>query len=166
MKESDMIRNLLLLFTLLVFLVACSREEPAPPEPKEEPPAVEAPQPRPMPTGPIVTSNTQELFEMGARYYHRGCAQCHNDGIEGAPRLGDVQAWQPRLDKGMHVLVENAIAGYEGDSGLMPARGGNPGMRAEAVSLAVRFMVEMAQPDEEDWDELDDEDWDEDFNEE
>ncbi|SDM95651.1 Cytochrome c5 [Geoalkalibacter ferrihydriticus] len=161
-----MIRPLFLLCTLLVFLVACSREEPAPPAPKEEPSAVKAPEARPTPSGPIVTNNPQDLAEMGARYYHRACAQCHNDGEGGAPRLGDVPAWQPRLDKGMHKLVENAIQGYQGESGLMPARGGNPQLRAEAVSLAVRFMVEMAQPDEDDMEDLEEDGWDENSEEE
>lgn len=156
-----MIRLFLLLSTLALLTTACSREEQPAPQPTPTPPAAqEAPAAAPIAPGPIVTNDPEALSDMGARYYRRGCAQCHDEGVGGAPRLGDVEAWRPRLDKGLHKLVENAINGFQGESGLMPARGGNPQMRAEAVSMAVRFMAEVSRAEDEEsaedeWDEED-----------
>lgn len=62
-----------------------------------------APQKAPMPADPDLAST-----------YLQTCKSCHGNGYAGAPRTGDVAAWQPRMAKGMDVLVENTINGING----------------------------------------------------
>ncbi|ABA74722.1 c-type cytochrome [Pseudomonas fluorescens] len=51
--------------------------------------------------------------------FNRSCVMCHSGQLPAAPKKGDPSAWQPRLDKGMDVLVAHATGGY----GAMPPRG-------------------------------------------
>jgi cytochrome c5 len=51
--------------------------------------------------------------------YQRTCFSCHSSGINGAPRTGDQQAWELRMEKGMDTLVQNARDGFR----AMPPRG-------------------------------------------
>jgi cytochrome c5 len=43
--------------------------------------------------------------------YGRSCAMCHASGAAGAPKTGDARAWEPRLAKGMSVLMESVKKG-------------------------------------------------------
>lgn len=52
--------------------------------------------------------------------YNRTCATCHIAGVAGAPKLGDVPAWEPRLAKGTDALYQSAINGMPP---AMPAKG-------------------------------------------
>ena len=90
---------------------------------------------------PVATNDPDQIVAMGERYYQRGCADCHDRGLAGALVLGDVVAWQPLLEKGLTQLVFNAINGI----GEMPPRGGDPGLRKEAVGMVVEYMVNQAQ---------------------
>lgn len=44
--------------------------------------------------------------------FNRSCGICHNGQLPLAPKKGDVQAWQPRLDQGMDVLLKRVAHGY------------------------------------------------------
>ena len=61
----------------------------------------------------------------GQGVYMNFCASCHASGIAGAPKVGDKADWQKRNTKGTDAIVKNAINGYQGSSGFMPAKGGN-----------------------------------------
>lgn len=78
----------------------------------------------------------------GKRVYDSLCASCHAQGIAGAPKFGDQGAWAARLDKGLDMLVSNAINGYVGENGVMPAKGGNPALSDAEVRAAVEYMVD------------------------
>ena len=52
--------------------------------------------------------------------YDKTCATCHAAGIAGAPKLGDKDAWSPRIAKGMDVLYQSGINGLPP---AMPAKG-------------------------------------------
>lgn len=80
----------------------------------------------------------------GESVYNTACAACHNAGIAGAPKLGDPDGWAPRITQGMDTLIEHAIQGYQGEAGVMPAKGGNPSLSDEEVSAAVQFMVDKS----------------------
>ena len=41
----------------------------------------------------------------------RSCALCHVNGEGGAPRVGDVAAWLPRLENGEAVLMQHTLVG-------------------------------------------------------
>ncbi len=77
----------------------------------------------------------------GEAVYNVACLACHGAGVAGAPKVGDAAAWEPRLAQGMEVLIEHAINGFQGNAGVMPARGGNASLSDEEVAAAVEFMV-------------------------
>lgn len=81
----------------------------------------------------------------GKTTYDTACFACHAAGVAGAPKFGDKAAWAPRIAKGMDVLKKNAITGYKGESGFMPAKGGRADLSDEAVQAAVEYMTSNAQ---------------------
>ena len=80
----------------------------------------------------------------GKAVYDKACATCHAQGIAGAPKLGDTEAWKPRIDKGMPTLIKHSINGFSGDAGMMPAKGGFSNLSDEEVEEAVEYMVEKS----------------------
>ena len=64
------------------------------------------------------------------------CAKCHQPGANGAPRIGDREAWTPRFSKGIDALVASALAGHGG----MPARGGKADLTDTEVRNAITYM--------------------------
>ena len=78
----------------------------------------------------------------GPQVYNEACLACHGAGIGGAPVLGDVAGWQPRIAQGMDVLRDHAINGYTGSVGYMPAKGGRVDLSDDEVANAVDYMVE------------------------
>jgi cytochrome c5 len=65
------------------------------------------------------------------------CATCHEKGKGGAPRIGDRDAWIPRLKDGLDATVRSAINGHGG----MPSRGGMPNLTDAEMKEAVTYMV-------------------------
>ena len=76
----------------------------------------------------------------GAVIYQNLCGACHTNGVGGAPTLtaGGMGA---RASKGAELLHKHAIEGFTGDAGIMPARGGNPGLTDEQVIASVDWML-------------------------
>jgi cytochrome c5 len=64
------------------------------------------------------------------------CAQCHQTGAGGAPRIGDRAAWAPRLTQGLDLLTRSAIRGH----GDMPARGGIADTTDGEIRSAILYM--------------------------
>lgn len=81
----------------------------------------------------------------GQAVYDQACMACHNQGVAGAPKLGDVEAWADRIEKGKETLYENSIDGFQGDTGMMPPKGGFANLSDEEVKAAVDYMVEESQ---------------------
>ena len=81
----------------------------------------------------------------GKQVYDAGCVACHGAGIAGAPRVGDSDAWADRIGAGIENTVANAINGFQGSQGMMPAKGGNPSLSDEEVEAAVEYMVAESQ---------------------
>jgi len=65
------------------------------------------------------------------------CAMCHAGGLMGAPKIGDVALWAPRIAQGKDILIDNAIKGIR----MMPAKGGNSRLTDEEVAAAVISMA-------------------------
>ncbi len=101
--------------------------------PAEEIVAIEAPEP--------ATQPVPELMS-GPQVYNSACLACHGAGIGGAPKIGDPEIWAPRLAKGMTVLEDHVINGYQGEAGYMPPKGGRIDLSDEEVLAAMRYMVE------------------------
>jgi cytochrome c5 len=82
----------------------------------------------------------------GREIWLANCQPCHGTGLAGAPRLGNREAWAPRIQQGIEVLFSHALNGFAGKTGTeMPARGGNPQLEDVAVQAAVRYMVQASQ---------------------
>jgi len=89
---------------------------------------------------PVAAVEDEEVD--GESVYNTSCVACHGTGAAGAPKLGDEEEWATRLDQGFEVLVQHAIEGYQGEAGVMPARGGNASLTDEQVEAAVEFIVD------------------------
>jgi cytochrome c5 len=77
----------------------------------------------------------------GALIYKNSCFICHDQGVAGAPKLGDKALWSKRISQGNNVLEKHAIEGFSGETGVMPAKGGNLALTEEEVIAAVAYMV-------------------------
>jgi cytochrome c5 len=62
--------------------------------------------------------------------------------MNGAPRLGDSEAWAPRIAQGRSVLLTSTI---EGIAPAMPQRGLCLSCSDEDLAAAVDYMVEESQ---------------------
>lgn len=77
----------------------------------------------------------------GSVIYGKLCSACHTSGAGGAPQLTKA-LWAPRVAQGLDTLVTHATNGYQGQAGIMPARGGNPSLNDEQVKATVQWMVD------------------------
>ena len=83
--------------------------------------------------------------DVGKSVYDKACFVCHATGVTGAPKPGDVANWAPRLEKGTDMLYTNAIEGYQGETGVMPPKGGNLLLSDDEVRAAVDYLVKLVQ---------------------
>jgi cytochrome c5 len=81
----------------------------------------------------------------GETVYNQACVACHGAGIAGAPKLGDVAAWAPRIAQGIDTLHTHALQGYQGKGGYMPPKGGRTDLSDQSVINAVDFIVEASK---------------------
>ncbi|MGQ0658967.1 MAG: c-type cytochrome [Chromatiales bacterium] len=80
----------------------------------------------------------------GKQVYESACFVCHAQGVAGAPKFADKDAWRPRIAQGADTLYEHAVKGFMG-KGLMPPKGGRPDLADEDVKAAVDYMVDAAK---------------------
>lgn len=122
--------------TLLVCaaLGACGQRESASPQPSAAPAATPAPAAAP-----------QAENALGKKVYGNVCAMCHAAGVAGAPKPGDKAEWAPRIAQGVDTLYKNAIQGFTGAKGMMPARGGGADLSDDDVKAAVDHMVALSK---------------------
>lgn len=74
--------------------------------------------------------------------YNKSCATCHNLGIAGAPKLGDVAGWTPRIAQGMDVLYDHGINGLAPG---MPAKGMCFTCSDDDIKTLVDYMVSSVE---------------------
>lgn len=79
--------------------------------------------------------------DRGRQVYDSVCTACHAAGVAGAPKLGDKEAWAPRIAQGTDILHEHAIKGFQGTAGVMPAKGGRADLADADVKAAVEYML-------------------------
>lgn len=73
----------------------------------------------------------------GKQLVEARCQECHGTGKNGAPRIGDMDAWSPRLQKGPDVLLKSAIRGHN----AMPARAGMADLSDAEMKAALNYML-------------------------
>jgi cytochrome c5 len=129
------------------------KEPPAPKQaakPEAAKPAAAAPTPAPVqqaqapaaaaaPSKPA--AEAKPAAAEGKAFYDMVCFACHAQSVAGSPRLGDKEAWAPRIQQGMDALVQSVIKG----KGAMPPRAGNPSLNEAEVRVAVEFMVSQSK---------------------
>jgi cytochrome c5 len=76
----------------------------------------------------------------GEQIVKQQCAQCHEKGLHGAPRIDDRAAWAPRMKQGLDATVRSAINGH----GKMPARGGLVSVTDTELRAAIAYMFNPA----------------------
>ena len=81
----------------------------------------------------------------GKAVYDKACVVCHKTGMGGTPKLGDKAAWAPRIAKGMDLLITQSIKGFQGKTGLMPAKGGNLEFTDAQIGNSVAYIVEHSK---------------------
>ena len=113
----------------------------------EQEKSTSTPEPAPGPTHPWDWKPDDSALKAGRTVYLAECAGCHNEGEEGAPALTRLEEWTKREEKGLPVLFEHAINGFDGIDGEMPARGGTPSLTDEQVKQAVTYMIKAALED-------------------
>ncbi|HCC66741.1 MAG TPA: cytochrome c5 family protein [Moraxella sp.] len=152
-----------LMIALGLTMSACSKHESAESKPTEEIAAEQgeiarANHPMPVASQPAsfvpptaasaaatttTATATPVSADAGEKLFSSVCATCHTAGLMGAPKLGDKADWAPRIAQGKDTLYKHAIVGYQGKSGVMPARGGSQASDEE-VKAAVDYMVSKA----------------------
>jgi cytochrome c5 len=77
----------------------------------------------------------------GKAVYDKVCFACHQVSVAGSPKLGDKEAWAPRVKTGTDAMVQSVIKG----KGAMPPKAGNPALSDAEIRAAVDFMVSQSK---------------------
>ena len=73
----------------------------------------------------------------GEQIYNTFCFACHATGVSGSPLLGDAAAWEPRLAKGMDVMLANTVNGFN----VMPPKGTCIACSEAELQAAIDHMI-------------------------
>ena len=86
------------------------------------------------------TSSTAEpellAVNAGEELYNKQCMACHSKGLLNAPKIGDKEAWAPRIAKGKETLYTHSAQGFN----KMPAQAVN-GVTEAQVKASVDYML-------------------------
>ena len=93
----------------------------------------------------LMLSGQAVMADVGKATYDKACFACHGMGIAGAPKIGDKDAWAPRIAQGLDVLKQHSIDGFGGSTGFMPPKGGQTSLSDDDVKAAVVYMVEQSK---------------------
>ena len=130
------------LLVALMILPACSKKEEKPMG------TAAAPQEQAQSAAPAASANQPMAASdmgQGEKVYNETCKACHEAGVAGAPKVGDAAEWADRIAQGMDTLEQNAIKGFTGKTGTMPAKGGNAALSDDDVKAAVEYMVSKSK---------------------
>ena len=85
-------------------------------------------------------SRAQGGERSGKEVVDAACAACHATGTNGAPKIGDNNAWSKRAARGLSSLTQSALKGLR----KMPAHGGNAAVTDLEISRAIAYMVNQS----------------------
>jgi cytochrome c5 len=86
--------------------------------------------------GMVEIRDANREMKSGEQVFQAQCAACHATGAAGAPKLGDVAAWAPRIKTGFDALYNSAMKG----KGAMGAQGGGD-MADLEIARSVVYMA-------------------------
>ena len=84
--------------------------------------------------GPVVVASTGP--RSGEEVFNGTCTSCHTSGVAGAPKVGDVAAWDKRLAKGLAETLAVAKKGLN----AMPANGLCMDCSDDELTAAIKYM--------------------------
>ena len=109
-------------------------------------------------------TKAQTQARSGKQVVDQVCASCHGTGKNGAPRIGDADAWNRLAARGLASLTNSALKGIRNNRahagnpgqwrpnadqaqwrpGDMPARGGNPRLTDVEIERAISHMIDLS----------------------
>jgi len=97
------------------------------------------------PAGAGAAAPVAAVPKNGAELFEAVCKTCHGTGLAGAPKAGDKAAWGPRIAQGKPTLYQHALNGFNGKTGVMPAKGGRTDLPDDLIKQGVDYMLSLAQ---------------------
>lgn len=91
----------------------------------------------------MATAAERASVPNGIQAYEKTCAGCHEEGVNGAPRIGHPEDWSGRSSLWEAVLFEHAKQGFLN----MPAKGGDATLADSDVARAAEYMLRSTFPD-------------------
>jgi len=88
------------------------------------------------------SSGEGEAVRSGEEIYRRACFSCHDNGLSGAPIIGDSAMWAPRIAKGVPLLVQSTM---DGVPPAMPPKGMCFDCTVAELTRVVEYMVSSSQ---------------------
>jgi len=82
-----------------------------------------------------------QVLADGKATYDATCQLCHAAGVAGAPKVGDKEAWAPRIAQGMDTLLQHATNGLN----AMPPKGTCATCTDEDLKAAIEYMTSQSQ---------------------
>ena len=79
------------------------------------------------------------------KVYRKICFACHDQAVGGAPKIGDKEAWGPRLAQDEATLLKHIKEGFQGKAGYMPPRGSCADCSDEDLASALKYIRSRAQ---------------------
>ena len=61
--------------------------------------------------GTVEIRDANRPMKTGEQVFQAQCTACHTAGVAGAPKMGDVAAWAPRIKTGYDTLLNSALKG-------------------------------------------------------
>lgn len=89
----------------------------------------------------LILPLTASADRSGEEVYNAHCSVCHVAGVAGAPKLGDKDAWAPRIEKGLDALLATSISGV----GAMPPKGTCMNCSDAELKASVEYMIEQSK---------------------
>ncbi len=94
-------------------------------------------------------ASTWAISGSGEETYKAVCANCHAQGLAGAPQVGDTKAWSKLIKEGQIPLTADGFNGVR----AMPAKGGRAELTLPEFAAAVVHMANLSgakwqEPDE------------------
>src|SRR5689334_1481382 len=88
----------------------------------------------------LALSSESAPARSGKAVYGEVCSKCHATGAQGAPRVGDKNAWRPRASRGMSKLTQSALKGLRN----MPPHGARFDLTDLELKRAIVYMINQS----------------------
>lgn len=126
---------------LMLLGAGCSKKETTPTQEvtPAQAPAPQTAEPEVPQAAADKPADPQTATVDGQKIYQTSCQACHVAGVAGAPKLGDKEAWAPRIDKGNDALFASVKNGLN----AMPPKGACMSCSEDELRAALEYMVEQ-----------------------